>query len=111
LESFLGTRFAVAAKSTDAAPLKPRNRSAAALGAVNLNFVLSVVFGGVVTIMSFVMSADSFNGLGSEVYRGVDVGWFIIEVLPSYVLLFLVTWGLYATIVLRNRQAKVEIEA
>lgn len=107
----LGTRFAVAAKTTDAAPPKPRNRSAAALGAVNLNFVLSVVFGGVVTIMSFVMAAESFNGLGSEIYRGVDLRWFIDKVLPSYVLIFLVTYGLYATLVIRNRQAKVEIEA
>lgn len=99
----LGTRFAVASRSTDAVAPKPRTRNAAALGAVNLNFVLSIVFGGVVSIMSFAMAADSVGILGSEIYRGISVGWFIDKLLPAYVLLFLVTYGLYATIVIRNQ--------
>jgi len=41
----LGTRFAVASRNTQAEAPKPRTRTAAATGAVNVNFVLSIVFG------------------------------------------------------------------
>lgn len=107
----LGTRFAVASRTGEDAPVKPRTRTAAATGAVNLNFVLSVVFGGVVTIMSFAMAADSFGMVGSEMYRGLSVGWFVDKVLPAYLLLLLVTYGLYATIVMRNRVPAVAEQA
>jgi len=101
-----GTRFAMASKSTDATPPKPRNRAGAAVGAVNLNYVLSVVFAGVVSVMSFAMSGDSFGMLGSEPYKGMDLAWFIDKVLPSYLLIFLVTYGLYATLISRHSAPK-----
>lgn len=99
----LGTRFAMASKSEAPAELKPRMRNAAALGAINLNYVLSIVFAGVVTLMSFIMSADSFSPLGSEQYKGTDFAWFVAKVLPAYLLLVFVTYGVYATISLRHR--------
>ncbi len=104
----LGTRFAMASKSAQAEP-KPRMRNAAALGAVNLNYVLSIVFAAVVTLMSFAMSADSFGVLGSEMYKGVELGWFLAKVLPAYLLLVLVTYGLWATFSLRHKDEQVKV--
>jgi hypothetical protein len=104
----LGTRFARLAKAEKPAPPKPR--TAWASGAWNLNFVLSIVFGAVVSVMAFTFGAASFEALrdynfeyaGWEV-RPFTLGWFLGDFAPGLVLILLVTIGLYATITERHR--------
>jgi len=98
----LGTRYAVSARSAKQVAPKPRTTGAAAAGAVTLNFVLSVVFSGVVTIMAFTMGASSFGMLGTEIYKGVDFNWFAKLVLPAYAMLLLVTIAVFFTLVSRH---------
>lgn len=57
----LGTRYARLAKAEKPAPPKPR--TAWASGAWNLNFVLSIVFGAVVSVMAFTFGIGSFEEL------------------------------------------------
>lgn len=57
----LGTRFSSKAKAAKAAP--PRVRQTLAAGAANLNFVLSIVFGATVSIMSFTFGASAIESL------------------------------------------------
>jgi len=104
----LGTRFARLAKAEKPAPPKPR--TAWASGAWNLNFVLSIVFGAVVSVMAFTFGAASFEALRDYdfEYAGWEVkpftlGWFLGDFAPGLALILLVTIGLYATITERHR--------
>ena len=101
-----GTRAAVSARAAKPAVVKPRISGAGAAGAVTLNFVLSIVFGGVVTIMSFVLAGEAFGMLGSEPYKGIDGPWVLDYMLPSYAMLVLVSYGVFTTIVARHLDKK-----
>jgi hypothetical protein len=114
----LGTRFSSKAKSAKAAP--PRVRQTLAAGAANLNFVLSIVFGAVVSIMSFTFGASAIESLriwpeyieppkGEEFVfdPGWDVApfewrWFFESMVPALVLLLIAAVGIYLFITERN---------
>lgn len=115
-----GTRFAAKAKSAKAAPPKPR--TALAAGAANLNLVLSIIFGSVVTIMAFAFGTDAISKLQTwpqppincegvdcatePIITGPTWNWFIQELAPSKVLLLLAVVGIYVTITERNKESK-----
>jgi len=104
----LGTRYARMAKSEKAAA--PRPRTVWASGAWNLNFVLSILFGAVVSVMAFVFGAGSFEKLrdynfdyaGWEI-KPLTIGWLVGDFAPALVLIALVVIGLYATMTERHR--------
>jgi len=112
-----GTRFASKAKQGSVRPA--RDRRVLAAGAAGLNFVLSIVFGGVVSIMAFTYGAEAIGKL--QVYpqydsagnvigaNGVTIApmtftWAINDLLPALVLLGLAVVGIYWTILARNAQ-------
>lgn len=105
----LGTRYARLAKAEK--PSAPKPRTAWASGAWNLNFVLSIVFGAVVSVMAFVFGFSSFEELrdykfdyaGWEI-EPVTVSWLIGDFAPALVLIVLVVIGLYTTITERHRR-------
>lgn len=115
-----GTRFANKAKSIKPAP--PKKRTALAAGAANLNFVLSIVFGSVVTIMSFSFGSSAIYKL--QVWNEQPVNckdtdcivnptvmapswqWLFEELAPAKVLLILAVVGIYVTITERNKESK-----
>ena len=114
-----GTRFAAKAKAGKVKP--PRERKALAAGAAMLNYVLSVVFAVVVSIMAFTYGAGAINKL--EVYatydqngnvlkpsylRAVSVDWAINDFLPALVLLGVAVVGVYWTMNARNAEPKAE---
>ncbi|AIC47067.1 hypothetical protein [Rhodoluna lacicola] len=115
-----GTRFAAKAKSAKAAPPKPR--TALAAGAANLNLVLSIIFGSVVTIMAFAFGTDAISKLQTwpqppincegvdcatePIITGPTWNWFIQELAPAKVLLLLAVVGIYVTITERNKESK-----
>ena len=119
----LGTRFSTKAKSAKAAP--PRARPTLAAGAANLNFVLSIVFGVTVSIMSFAFGAagieklrvyppyeepapgEEFTAVWSWTVSPLSVSWFIEQMLPAIVLLVLAAAGTYLSITERNKVALV----
>lgn len=107
----LGTHFAVAARS--AVTVAPKERIVGA-GALNLNFVLSVVFGAVVTIMAFTygMSAvadramwNNEHGMHTELMP-LDAQWWMDKFVPALALLVLAEVTIYLTLVSRNRKEK-----
>ena len=112
----LGTRFASRARS--ARPLPPRERRTG-VAAVNLNFVLSIVFGVVVLVMAFSLGMEAINNLvywpdwregatQAELQMQViapTLGWFVSDMLPAMVLLVLAEFGIYRTLVIRNEAA------
>lgn len=116
----LGTRFSTKAKTAKAVSPKPRATLAA--GAANLNFVLSIVFGATVSIMSFAFGASAIERLrvfpeyeepkpGEEVIYNYtwevapfSISWLIEEMVPALVLLFLAAAGTYLSITERNKQ-------
>ena len=115
----LGTRFSSKAKAAKAAP--PRVRQTLAAGAANLNFVLSIVFGATVSIMSFTFGAAAIESLRiwpeyiepAEVEEYVfDPGWelapfewkwFFESMVPALVLLLIAAVGIYLFITERNQ--------
>jgi hypothetical protein len=119
----LGTRFSTKAKSAKAAA--PRARATLAAGAANLNFVLSIVFGVTVSIMSFAFGAAGIEQLrvyppyeepapGEELtaiwtwtVSPISLSWFIEQMLPAIVLLVLAAAGTYLSITERNKVAPV----
>ncbi len=119
----LGTRFSTKAKSAKAAP--PRARATLAAGAANLNFVLSIVFGVTVSIMSFAFGAagieklrvyppyeepapgEEFTAVWTWTVAPLSVSWFIEQMLPAVVLLVLAAAGTYLSITERNKVALV----
>jgi len=118
----LGTRFSSKARSAKAAP--PRPRQALAAGAANLNFVLSIVFGATVSIMSFTFGASAIESLRiwPEYKEPVNIDdeyfydptwtvanfewrWFFESMLPALVLLLIAAVGIYLFITERNQVA------
>jgi len=116
----LGTRFSTKAKTAKAAP--PRTRATLAAGAANLNFVLSIVFGATVSIMSFTFGASAIDSLRiwpeyiepkpgeEEVYYDptwqvapFEWSWFFESMLPAVVLLLIAAAGIYLFITERNQ--------
>jgi H+/gluconate symporter-like permease len=120
----LGTRFSSKAKSAKAAP--PRVRQTLAAGAANLNFVLSIVFGATVSIMSFTFGASAIESLriwpeyiepkpGEEVYYDnswtvspFQWSWFFESMLPALVLLMIAAVGIYLFITERHSTLAVQ---
>jgi hypothetical protein len=113
-----GTRFAAKAKRGVVRP--PRERRVLAAGAAALNFVLSIVFGGVVSIMAFSYGASAVDklqnypeydangqviGTDQVTLDPITVTWVINDLLPALVLLGLAVVGVYWTIVARNSDA------
>lgn len=114
-----GTRFATKARSAKPAAVKPR--TALAAGAANLNFVLSIIFGSIVTIMAFSFGQGAISKL--QVWsnppidcKGIDCNsipsvtgpsmkWLIEELAPAKVLLILAVVGIYVTITERNKES------
>jgi heme/copper-type cytochrome/quinol oxidase subunit 2 len=115
-----GTRFAAKAKSAKAEAPKPR--TALAEGAAVLNFVLSIVYGGVVGIMAFTYGSSAVQKLQQWSNPPIDCKnqecqsvmtlkpvtwqWLIEDAAPAKVLILLAVVGVYFTITERNRQAK-----
>jgi heme/copper-type cytochrome/quinol oxidase subunit 4 len=96
-----GTRFAAKAKQGKVRP--PRERLALAAGAAGLNFVLSIVFGGVVSIMAFSYGAAAIDKTNQE---PISFNWVVSELLPALVLLGLAVVGIYWTLFARNAEPK-----
>jgi len=119
----LGTRFSSKAKAAKAAP--PRVRQTLAAGAANLNFVLSIVFGATVSIMSFTFGAAAIESLriwpeyieplGGEEFvfdPGWEIApfewtWFFESMVPALLLLLIAAVGIYLFITERNQTAPV----
>jgi len=113
----IGTRFAAKAKM--AKPLPPRERRSG-VAAVNLNFVLSIVFGAVVLVMAFTLGAEGVNNLvyWPEWREGASnadlqpqtvlptLGWLLDDMLPALALLLLAQFGIYRTLLIRNTEEK-----
>jgi heme/copper-type cytochrome/quinol oxidase subunit 2 len=112
-----GTRFASKAKQGVVRP--PRERRVLAAGAAGLNFVLSIVFGAVVSIMAFTYGGAAVDKLmqypeydsegkliGSDqvTLAPITFTWAINELLPALVLLGLAVVGIYWTIISRNKE-------
>jgi hypothetical protein len=119
----LGTRFSSRAKAAKAAP--PRVRQTLAAGATNLNFVLSIVFGATVSIMSFTFGASAIESLriwpeyiepaeGEEFVfdpgwemAPFEWSWFFESMVPALILLLIAAVGIYLFITERNQMALV----
>jgi len=108
LSIVLGTRFAVRARAGVVAPVRERKAVAGAVGAVNLNLVLSIVFVAVVGIMSFSFAEGALNDLrsfsnssGTPIWETPGLSWWISKMVPSYLLLVFATTGLYLSVRLR----------
>jgi hypothetical protein len=119
----LGTRFSSRAKAAKSAP--PRVRQTLAAGAANLNFVLSIVFGATVSIMSFTFGAAAIESLriwpeyieplGGEEFvfdPGWEIApfewtWFFESMVPALLLLLIAAVGIYLFITERNQTAPV----
>ena len=115
-----GTRFAAKAKTAKVEPPKPR--TALAAGATVLNFVLSIIYGGVVSIMAFTNGSSAVqklatwpeppvNCVGSDCYsvatlKPITWQWILEDAAPAKILILLAAIGVYYTITERNRQAK-----
>ena len=106
----LGTHFAVKARAAVRVAVKERVVGA---GALNLNFVLSVIFGAVVVIMAFSYGMSAIDKLGNWTYgdmsstfyyREFTFGWLVQDFLPALVLLLLATVGTYLSVVMRNKE-------
>jgi hypothetical protein len=108
----LGTRFAAQARS--AKPVVRAPRVVGAAGAVTLNYVLSVVFAGVVSIMSFTFGQAAVSSLISypQCLDGNCSGpsllsltgdWWINQMIPAFLMLVLVEVATYLAITSRNK--------
>lgn len=101
-----GTRYAARARL--ARPLPPRQRQTGA-AAVNLNLVLTIVFGAVVGMMAFTFGFSAIENLRNYDVNPITVNapsasWFLEDLLPAIALLLLVTFGLYRSLLLRHGQ-------
>jgi hypothetical protein len=110
----LGTRFAAQARS--AKPVVRAPRVVGAAGAVTLNYVLSVVFAGVVSIMSFTFGQSAVSSLVSypqcldgncadPTLLSLTGDWWINQMIPAFLLLVLVEVATYLAITSRNKPA------
>ena len=111
----IGTRFASEARSSKPIEPKPRRTGTAA---VNLNLVLSIVFGVAVTIMAFTFGFAAIESLREwpewveddpasyqPFVNAISLTWILQKLLPALVLLALATFGIYRTMISRNRVA------
>lgn len=111
----LGTRFAAKAKS--AKPVVRPPRVVGAAGAVTLNYVLSLVFAGAVSIMSFIFAMGAVNSLAQSkcipedtclqnklIRLPMDLEWWINQMIPSFLLLVSVQVAVYLVITMRNKE-------
>lgn len=116
-----GTRFS--ARARQARVEAPRPKTALAASAATLNFVLSIVFGGVVGIMAFVMGQGAIQKLQSwkewqegDTYSSYTVAtpsleWLARDFAPAKILLLLAVVGVYLSIVERHRKRNESIDA
>jgi hypothetical protein len=117
-----GTRFA--ARARQARVEAPKPKTALAAGAATVNFVLSIVFGATVSIMSFTMGATAIEKL--RVYPAWVEGaseqpmptvsaptlqWWVQDMAPAVVLLLLAAAGIYLSITERHRKQNLVVEA
>jgi hypothetical protein len=113
----LGTNFASKVRLSKPLPPKPRQSG---LAAVNLNLVLTIVFGAAVVIMSFTFGAGAIEdlrvwpeykeGMTEELFPTVqmpDLAWWFSKMLPAMVLLALAEFGIYRSIVVRHSEQPV----
>ena len=86
-----------------------------AVGALNLNFVLSIIFGAIVTLMSFVMGFGAIDQLkwrsittptAKTIMNNFDANWVFVDFAPTYVLLLLVSVAVFFTLVSRHSSPK-----
>ena len=109
----LGTRYA--AKARSAKPVVRAPRVVGAAGAVTLNYVLSLVFAGVVSIMSFSFATDAVMSLRKYdcwksqepcpiTFDSMDAEWWTGKMLPAFFLLLLVEFAVYLVITSRNKE-------
>jgi len=109
----IGTRFASEARSSKPLQPKPRRTGTAA---VNLNFVLSIIFGVAVTVMAFTFGFAAIEDLREwpqwvegdpssqqPFVNPISLTWVLEKLLPALVLLALATFGIYRTMISRNR--------
>ena len=114
----LGTSFA--AKARLAKPLPPKQRRTGA-AAVNLNLVLTIVFGASVTVMSFGYGFSAIEKLRVwpewvEGAKDIDMQptldsasleWLVRDMAPALVLLALAAFGIYRSMIVRNRENEI----
>ena len=114
----IGTIFSNQARS--AKPAAPKPRIALAVGAANLNFVISIVFGAVVTIMAFSFGQSAIMELQTypappincvdidcnvnPVVSAPSWSWLIQDFAPAKFLLIIAIIGTYLTITARNKE-------
>jgi hypothetical protein len=84
---------------------------AGASGSLRLNYVLTIIFGAIVTLMSFTMGFSAISELkwrntgqatAQSILNNVDARWVFNDFLPTYVLLLLVTVAVFFTIAARH---------
>jgi hypothetical protein len=105
-----GTRFA--AKARAAKPVVRAPRVAGAAGAVRLNYVLSIVFAGIVSVMSFSFGEAAVSALQNcnpsrSCYFDFGLSnfdWWVNKMIPAFLLLVSVQLAVYLTITLRNKE-------
>lgn len=112
----LGTRSA--AKARSAKPVVRAPRVVGAAGAVTLNYVLSLVFAGAVSVMSFGFATDAVTQLKSNDYcdetrdscvwdfAPMNTDWWFSKMVPAFLLLVLVEVAVYLVITARNKEVK-----
>ncbi|MFM5952165.1 MAG: hypothetical protein ACKOOE_06195 [Micrococcales bacterium] len=108
----LGTRFAAKAKA--AKPVVRAPRVVGAAGAVTLNYVLSLVFAGAVSLMSFSFAISAVNALaGSDcdvngsckfLRNDMTSDWWVNQMIPAFLLLVSVQVAVYLVITSRNKE-------
>lgn len=110
----IGTRFAAKARSSKPLPPRPRKTGAAA---VNLNLVLTIVFGAVVSVMAFSYGFSAIENLRvwpewrenmtaieqQPIINNISLGWAMQDFLPALVLLLLAVFGIYRSITMRHQ--------
>ncbi|MEY3625093.1 MAG: hypothetical protein RL696_474, partial [Actinomycetota bacterium] len=97
--------------------LPPKERKTGT-AAVNLNLVLSIVFGSVVSVMAFAFGFSAIENLRiwpewredmtpeeqQPYIEAVSFEWLVQDFLPAVVLLLLATIGIYRMVITRHRE-------
>jgi len=111
-----GTKFAAKARSGQVVVRAPK--VAGASGAVALNYVLSIVFAAVVSVMSFTFqqaAVDSLRNYGACDANGycapptigsMDYSWWMDKLLPSFIFLLIALGAVFVAVIWRNREVK-----
>ena len=112
---YFGTRAASQARSAKPVVRAPKVTGAA--GAVTLNYVLSLIFAGTVSIMSFTFAGDAVSKLVifsncanpdgcKPTVAAAQADWWINDMIPAVLLLLLVEFAVYFVITARNKEVK-----